>query len=71
MELASLGLGIRIFCDYLLSVLLLNAILGPDLLGLALSRAPGERAPRTSKCAFIADCPNRKIAEIKTAVKDF
>ena len=38
MGLASLGLGIGIFCDSLYSVLLLNAILGLDFLGLALSR---------------------------------
>ena len=44
MALASLGLEISIFCDLLLSkvlcisVLLLNAILGLDFLGLALSR---------------------------------
>jgi hypothetical protein len=38
MWLASLGLDIGIFCDFLDSVLLLNAILGLDFLGLALSR---------------------------------
>jgi Cu-Zn family superoxide dismutase len=38
MGLASLGLEIGIFCDFLCSVLLLNAILGLDFSGLALSR---------------------------------
>jgi hypothetical protein len=38
MGLASLGLDIGIFCDFLCSVLLLNAILGLDFLALALSR---------------------------------
>jgi hypothetical protein len=40
MGLASLGLDIDIFCDFLYSVLiiLLKAILGLDFLGLALSR---------------------------------
>ena len=37
MGLASLGLEIGIFCDYLYSILPLNAILGLDFLGLALS----------------------------------
>jgi hypothetical protein len=38
MGLASLGLEIGIFCDFLCSVLLLSVVLGLDLLGLALSR---------------------------------
>jgi hypothetical protein len=38
MGLASLGLEIGTFCDFLYSVLLLNAILGLDFLGLARSR---------------------------------
>jgi hypothetical protein len=41
MGLASLGLGIAIFCDSLYSVLVLNASLGLDFLGLALSPAAG------------------------------
>ena len=36
--LASLGLQIGIFCDFLYSVLLLSAVLGLDFLGLTLSR---------------------------------
>jgi hypothetical protein len=35
---ASLGLEIVIFYDFLYSILILNAILGLDCLGLALSR---------------------------------
>ena len=38
MGLASLGLEIGIFCYFLYSVLLFNAILGLDFLGRALSR---------------------------------
>jgi hypothetical protein len=38
MGLASFGLAIGIFCDFLQSVSLLNASLGLDFLGLALSR---------------------------------
>jgi hypothetical protein len=38
MGLASLGLVIGAFCGFLYSVLLLNAILGLDLLGPTLSR---------------------------------
>ena len=42
MGLASLGLDIGIFCDFLYSVLLLSVILGLlDFLGLALSRPQG------------------------------
>jgi hypothetical protein len=33
-----MGLEIGIFCDFLYSILLFNAILGLDFLGLALSR---------------------------------
>ena len=39
MGLASFGLVIGIFCDFLYSVRILNTILVLDLLGLALSRA--------------------------------
>jgi hypothetical protein len=39
MGLASLGLEIGVFFDFLYSVLLLNEILGLYLLGLALSRS--------------------------------
>ena len=39
MGLTSLGLEIGSFCDFLYSVLLFNAILGLDFLGLALSRS--------------------------------
>ena len=51
MGLASLGLEIGIFCDFLYSVILLNVFLGLDFLGLALSRPqvlhrPGEGHPR-------------------------
>jgi hypothetical protein len=38
MGLASLGLEIGIYCDFLYSVFILNAILGLDFLGLGLSR---------------------------------
>jgi hypothetical protein len=38
MGLASFGLDIGTFCDFLHRVLLLDAILGLDFLGLALSR---------------------------------
>ena len=38
MELATLGLGIGIFCELRYSILLPNAILGLHFLGLALSR---------------------------------
>ena len=38
MGLASLGLEVGNFCDFLYSVLLLGVILGLDVLGLALSR---------------------------------
>ena len=43
MGLASLGLGIGIFCDFRYSVLLLNVFLGLDLLGLALGIEECER----------------------------
>jgi hypothetical protein len=51
MELASLGLDIGIFCDFLYSVLLLNAIVGLGLLGLALSssRRPGRSGTATGR----------------------
>ena len=38
MGLASLGLDIGIFCDFLYSILLFHTILGLEFLGLALSR---------------------------------
>jgi hypothetical protein len=41
MGLASLGLDIDIFCDFLYSVLLVNAIFALDFLGRALSKAAG------------------------------
>ena len=39
MGLASLGLDIDIFCDFLYIVLLVNSILALDFLGRALSKA--------------------------------
>jgi hypothetical protein len=45
MGLAGFGLDIDIFCDFLYSVLLLNAILVLDVLGLDISR-PQAGAPR-------------------------
>jgi hypothetical protein len=47
MGLASLGLDISIFCDFLYSVLLLDTILGVDFLGPALSR-PQVRSSTTA-----------------------
>jgi hypothetical protein len=49
MGLASLGLELGIFCDFLYSILLLNAVLGLDFLGLALSRSQSRgTSPTTS-----------------------
>ena len=53
MGLASFGLEIGVFCDFLYSVLLLNAILGLDCLGLALSR------PQVHVCQRQAERPER------------
>ena len=52
MGLASLGLEIAIFSDFLYSVLLLDAILGLDFLGLAFSRS---QAPSEATASMVAD----------------
>jgi hypothetical protein len=69
MGLASLGLAIGIFCDFLCSVLLLNAILGIDFLGRALSR-PQVSAQRTRKRALDRGEPSNGMTAARAAKLD-
>jgi hypothetical protein len=59
--LVSLALNIGVFCDFLYSILLFNAILVLDLLGLALSRPQVLLRPPPGRDLHLAPRPDGQV----------